>query len=717
MNGYGTILKIARLFYRFAAQRDYKDLLKINLSKLRETEEKPEDMEPRDFYKGLNELATEGPIFSKHTLLYIARLGEDYIPDGPDAPVGTTASRKQFIKWLANACERHKDAPSANDLLHIKDYLNGSEEPVNLDQFDHWNELYRAAQQWHEVQWGGEVTGKFGYYRTDDVVYSFSNGYKIVAVSDPQDLKVEGDMMQHCVGTNYCYYVEEGRGKIYSLRDPSNKPHVTIRTRVERSTWPIKELTELSGETYQPIETVEEIKGKQNEPPVAKYQEMIKEWLSESLSKDRYLQCGDYLKMADEGDVDDLLQLVSDRGLFDQDTISILNKTLEIINRENVKITSDTAEFFNRIVKEYLESLAELSEEGDPAYPSGFSEVKMILNMISFPFIKSEYASKIINVVFKWDVIEGEWGRRPSHARFKLMHDNFDDVPNIEAIRRGLIKYSLKSYPMEAVRRSEYDEELWRYVEPAVAKIMNRYTTDRDLAGYGKITTREVKDVLGYLPGEKRFHDSFVDGTFKYADDLTTLQIHDFERAFLFKGTKIGDRARPFAEVKLNEISRRRLIPGTGRGLDARIYFNEEYHEVKEIDDLTFKAAQELVFKFPAYFFKRNFDEDPRFKKLLNHARLRMFYKAHHAFPEHLVGKFWPPAHRINTDMDQREAFFDPKNYPSLDHYVIIIEKVLDHLYGKPVGDHWKSMGDQIKNEALKRIDQIEERNETRSST
>ena len=51
-----------------------------------------------------------------------------------------------------------------------------------------------------------------------------------------QALKYEGDTMGHCVG-NYCYDVESGRTKIYSLRDSKGQPHVTIEARPGRNSY------------------------------------------------------------------------------------------------------------------------------------------------------------------------------------------------------------------------------------------------------------------------------------------------------------------------------------------------------------------------------------------------------------------------------------------------------------------------------------------------
>jgi hypothetical protein len=62
----------------------------------------------------------------------------------------------------------------------------------------------------------------------------YDDGFKWVELkheSDPKKtaaaLKSEGEMMGHCVGS-YCPQVESGRTKIYSLRSPDGKSHVTI---------------------------------------------------------------------------------------------------------------------------------------------------------------------------------------------------------------------------------------------------------------------------------------------------------------------------------------------------------------------------------------------------------------------------------------------------------------------------------------------------------
>ena len=58
-------------------------------------------------------------------------------------------------------------------------------------------------------------------------LYRFADGWKVVELRTKQALEREGDLMSHCVG-GYCDVVEQGESRIFSLRDSSNKPHVTM---------------------------------------------------------------------------------------------------------------------------------------------------------------------------------------------------------------------------------------------------------------------------------------------------------------------------------------------------------------------------------------------------------------------------------------------------------------------------------------------------------
>jgi hypothetical protein len=111
----------------------------------------------------------------------------------------------------------------------------------------------QAAQRWHaELAKQAEKTLAQSAQEGEKPVLELSNGYRWVQLTTPQALNYEGKAMGHCVGS-YADDVAAGT-EIYSLRDPENRPHVTIEA--ERG-------------------TLDQIKGKQNEPPVEKYWPMV----------------------------------------------------------------------------------------------------------------------------------------------------------------------------------------------------------------------------------------------------------------------------------------------------------------------------------------------------------------------------------------------------------------------------------------------------------
>lgn len=90
------------------------------------------------------------------------------------------------------------------------------------------------------------------------VTYRFPDGWTIQTLGEEQ-LEVEGELMQHCVG-DYCASVASGETWILSLRDPEGMPHVTI------------EIDEPSGSFVQ-------IMGKQNQRPKPAYAKRVDEWI------------------------------------------------------------------------------------------------------------------------------------------------------------------------------------------------------------------------------------------------------------------------------------------------------------------------------------------------------------------------------------------------------------------------------------------------------
>jgi ankyrin repeat protein len=98
------------------------------------------------------------------------------------------------------------------------------------------------------------------------------SGYTWVYVNSPRSLDREGKLMQHCVGS-YSKEVEQSHCKIISLRDSQNEPHITLEVRNRK---------------------INQIKGKQNKPPVPKYVPILADFLNYGLSHRLFNDIDDY---------------------------------------------------------------------------------------------------------------------------------------------------------------------------------------------------------------------------------------------------------------------------------------------------------------------------------------------------------------------------------------------------------------------------------------
>lgn len=111
----------------------------------------------------------------------------------------------------------------------------GIENPnMNLASLDFATAL-DYSDEWHELM-AGRGSGR-SYYgeKPEDTVYGpqWSNpqwqGWTIKQVKTENNLLAEGNKVGHCVGgQDYCRRVARGDTRIFSLRDPSNVPYVTM---------------------------------------------------------------------------------------------------------------------------------------------------------------------------------------------------------------------------------------------------------------------------------------------------------------------------------------------------------------------------------------------------------------------------------------------------------------------------------------------------------
>lgn len=167
--------------------------------------------------------------------------------------------------------------------LHVRDWLvgavlrhdtwltrvNSEGVPLKLAKSGHFDQIVDEANKAMRKLASRGVEAKL----SSDVVHVFGNGYTMVQLKTPAELEAESSMMQHCVGQGaYHGAVESGQTEIYSLRDAHGKAHVTIEIDAQAN-------------------TVEQVKGKQNDIPRADYFEMVAEWLN---TRDYKFDCDDY---------------------------------------------------------------------------------------------------------------------------------------------------------------------------------------------------------------------------------------------------------------------------------------------------------------------------------------------------------------------------------------------------------------------------------------
>lgn len=141
------------------------------------------------------------------------------------------------------------------------------------------------SDQWHEELKQKEKDESLKY-KTNNVVYQFPDGWSIVKLSGA-DCTPEGEMMGHCSG-GYDRRVNDGTTQIYSLRDPKNKPHVTIEMMIPKT--PQEEVKMLRSPNSNPVYKhidIQQIQGKGNEEPIDEYKQYVKQWF-DSLKQQGY---------------------------------------------------------------------------------------------------------------------------------------------------------------------------------------------------------------------------------------------------------------------------------------------------------------------------------------------------------------------------------------------------------------------------------------------
>jgi serine/threonine protein kinase len=239
-----------------AAEKDYKYLVGINRKGLR-VERGPEE-DNKAYHSRISVLAEDGPVFSKETLDFIKNeVEDDILPED---------GRRPFVRWLGNAIEASERFPDINQVAQIKDWLTGinwtKNEELDLDNLTLDAAILESSSFHEEASYDDVTEDDKGFEK--QIISMFDGGFKIVYEPTnseaPGVRKALGRRLGICLAQGL--YGDDTSGKIYSLRDQKGKAYVAIRILDN---------------------VIQEIKGKNNRPPVRIYiAKIIRKWVLES---------------------------------------------------------------------------------------------------------------------------------------------------------------------------------------------------------------------------------------------------------------------------------------------------------------------------------------------------------------------------------------------------------------------------------------------------
>ena len=167
-------------------------------------------------------------------------------------------------QWLKDSLAKGEEvyhvkltSQDINKIGHWIDYLNTLDNNRDLSRIS-IPQLIQHVKEWDESFKKIKLNEEDGV----EEVHSYSDGFKWIKVFGKNSLNREGKLMNHCAGSYYDV-VSKGNTKIYSLRDKSNRPHVTVEVTSNK---------------------IEQIKGKNNEPAL-KYIKYIVDFLKKNYIK------------------------------------------------------------------------------------------------------------------------------------------------------------------------------------------------------------------------------------------------------------------------------------------------------------------------------------------------------------------------------------------------------------------------------------------------
>jgi muramidase (phage lysozyme) len=168
--------------------------------------------------------------------------------------------KHKYDVWISKEVKKSRDIINRlTDIRLIVDWASETNADIFKSDFD---SAYQLQAEWHD-----DMRRKYRIenmdipsIEEDRVIFRFSDQEHFLYLLTPKDLKLEGAVMGHCVGgKNYKSKIKNKQSLIFSVRDKSNMPHVTM---------------EIDVNSRSLIQSF----GKGNKPPVEKYNNMLFEY-------------------------------------------------------------------------------------------------------------------------------------------------------------------------------------------------------------------------------------------------------------------------------------------------------------------------------------------------------------------------------------------------------------------------------------------------------
>ena len=236
---------------------------KLSLDELKQTQIKTKEKEiPIEFKDFISKYDQK---FGNWIVVQFKKLKKEYnLQHPPTGSIDDCETWEDVVNHIGIRDRYRTDQSPLSLFYHKIDEINDWIKAENIE-ITSWSaqQAIDTSNAWHKeiAERGKNKTYQEG---TSNIVYGPNwqnpefNGWTIRKVKTANDLDVEGNKMNHCVGS-YAEEVNDGGITVYSLRDPSNNPHVTMGS---------------DSSEYNFVQ----IKGNSNQPPKQKYKKMIREW-------------------------------------------------------------------------------------------------------------------------------------------------------------------------------------------------------------------------------------------------------------------------------------------------------------------------------------------------------------------------------------------------------------------------------------------------------